>query len=189
MHRRSLATVAVLAAPLALAGAAAAHIRLAGEFAMSGRITAAHAVPGERVGESVTRTWVLVPLCPAGQCQTELLVRTRATGFDELKLHRKAGVFDRWTGKGSFFAPLECRSRIYRHGEDVFFTVEVRIAAAMLFDGLPFATELEAGYTSYRQTNRTPCVSVVGHDAAVYTGKLVIPGPTPAPPAGTPAPY
>jgi hypothetical protein len=182
---RRLAALLVLV-PLALPGFAAAHIRLAGEFVMKGRVTAAHAVPGEHVGEHVTRSWEFVAPCLAGQCRTERLVRSRATGGDKTVLHRRTGVFSHWTGKGSFFAPLKCGLRIYRLGERVFFKITVRITGAAVVDGTLVAISVKASYESYRRTNRTRCVGALGHDAAVYTGKLVMAAPVP--PAPTPAP-
>jgi hypothetical protein len=183
---RRLAALLVLA-PLALPAPALAHIRLAGVFAMTGQVTAARAVPGEYVGQPVTRAWSFVPLCPAGQCQTEQLVRSRATGGDKTNLRRPAGVFSRWSGKGSFFAPLACGSRLYPLGERVFFKIHVQITGATLVNGAPVATSVKATYQSYRRTNRTRCVSALGRDAAVYTGTLVTP-PPPPPPAPAPAP-
>jgi hypothetical protein len=182
--------VATLVALFALAvpGSALARIRLAGAFAMTGRITSAHAVPGEHAGEKVTRAWAFQPLCPARQCRTEELVRSRATGEDKLRLHRPARVFGHWTGQGSFFAPLRCGRRVYPRGERVFFTIKVRITGATVVDGVLLATSLKATYKSYRRTNRTRCVAALGHDAAVYTGTLT-PAPYPiAPPTPTPAP-
>jgi hypothetical protein len=186
MSNRRLATVLVLVlAPLALPVPANAHIRLVGQFAMTGRITAAHAVTGEYVGQIVTRSWNFLAPCPAGQCQTEELVRSRATGGDKTMLHRKAGVFSQWSGQGSFFAPLICNSRVYPLGERVFFKIQVRITAATTVNGAPVATSVAARYTNVKRMNRTPCVVALGHDAAVYTGTLL---PPPPPPAPTPPP-
>jgi len=197
---RSFAVFAVLAA-LALPATAVARIRLAGEFVMSGRITAAHGVRGEHVGERVTRTWDFLAPCPAGQCRTENLMRSRAKGMDKVKLHRKRRMHGHWTGQGSFFAPLRCGARVYPRGERVYFRIKVRITGATIVDGILAATTVKASYTSTRRTNRTRCVGALGHDAATYTGKLVTPAPaptpapvptptpTPVPPGPTPAPY
>jgi hypothetical protein len=196
MFNRRLATLLVLAplalpsAALAAAPAPLAHIRLAGEFTMTGRITAARGVAGEHVGETVARTWNFLAPCPAGQCLTEKLVRSRAVGGDKTLLRRKFTVFGRWTGAGSFFAPLMCGSRVEPLGERVFFRITVQITGETLVDGMPVATSVKASYKSYRRTNRTSCVFPLGRDAAVYTGTLVTPppAPTPVPPAPTPAP-
>jgi hypothetical protein len=188
VSNRHLAILLVLA-PLALPSGALAHIRLAGQFTMTGRTTAAHAVPGEYVGETFARTWNFAAPCPTGQCQTETLIRPRASGVDTLTLQRKPTVFSHWTGEGSYFAPLMCGSQIYPRGERVFFRIEVRITGATLVNGAPVATSIKASYASYRRTNRTRCVSALGRDAAVYTGTLVIPPPIPPPvPPPTPVP-
>ncbi|HEY5316332.1 MAG TPA: hypothetical protein VIJ20_00015 [Solirubrobacteraceae bacterium] len=187
MSSRRLAAVAVLATlgALALPATALAHTRLAGAFAMTGRITAARGVMGEHVGEAVSRTWVFGAPCPAGQCLIESLVRSQATGQDRVTLRRPGIlVLDRWVGMGSFFAPLRCGSRVYPRGERVFFTIRVRITVVAVLGGAPAATGISASYTSYRRTNRTRCVPDLGRDAAVYTGTLI----TPTPPAPTPAP-
>ncbi|HWF73930.1 MAG TPA: hypothetical protein VG186_11330 [Solirubrobacteraceae bacterium] len=196
MSIRRLATLAVLAALAALAvpsavaaqvPATAPHIRLAGAFTMTGRITAAHGVTGERVGERVTRTWTFEPTCPVGQCLTEELVRARGVGTDRTLLRRKFTVFSRWRGEGSYFAPLMCGARVHPLGERVFFRITVEItAAAPGADGLPAATSVRATYVSYRHTNRTRCVLPAARDAAVYTGVPVTPAP--GQPAPTPAP-
>jgi hypothetical protein len=187
MSRPRVASIVALCA-FAVPGSALARIRLEGVFAMRGRVTSDHAVPGEHVGEKVARTWAFLPLCPAGQCRTEELVRSRAAGEDKLRLHRKARAFGHWTGEGSFFAPLRCGGRVYRRGERVFFRITVRITGAAVTDGTLLANSLKATYKSYRRTNRTRCVTALGHDAAVYTGTLM-PAPYPiAPPTPTPAP-
>ena len=172
MPHRRLAALLILG-PLALAPSALAHIRLAGEFTMTGRITVDDDVPGEHVGERVTRMWDFLAPCPTGQCRTEKLVRSRATGEDRLTLRRKHGEFSHWVGKGSFYAPLRCGARIYARGEHVSFTIAVRISGVEIVDGMPGAASVQANYVNGRRTNLTPCVAVLGRDAAVYTGKLV----------------
>lgn len=192
VRRRWLAALVVFA-PLALPAPALAHFRLAGEFVMTGRITVAHAVPGEHVGERVTRVWSFSAPCPVGQCRREKLVRSRAIGKDKVTLKRpKVRVYSHWVGKGTFYAPLKCGSRVYPRGERVYFKVKVRITRAALVNGQQFATVIQARYTNYKRTNRTRCVAALGRDAAVYTGTLVMPvppAPTPVPPAPTPVPY
>jgi hypothetical protein len=185
MIRRRLANLLVLA-PLALPVPALAHIRLTGAFTMAGRITVAHAVPGERAGQSVARMWTFMAPCPAGQCRNETLVRARAIGADTVMLRRPSGVFSRWVGTGSFYGPLSCGSRVYPRGERVWFTIKVRITATAVVNGQTVATTVSASYASDRRTNRTPCVAALGRDAAVYTGTLIMPAPVP--PAPTPAP-
>jgi hypothetical protein len=189
VSNRRLATLLVLV-PLAVPSVALAHTRLAGEFIMTGRITAAHSVAGEHVGETVKRTWTFLATCPIGQCLTETVVRSRAVGGDRTLMSRpKLSEFNRWTGEGSFFAPLMCGSRVYPLGERVFFRIMVQVTGEALVSGLPVATAVRATYRSYRRTNQTRCVFPLGNDAAVYTGTPVTPViPTPTPPAPPPAP-
>ncbi|MBV9310448.1 MAG: hypothetical protein JOZ73_06440, partial [Solirubrobacterales bacterium] len=64
MRRAKTATAwLALAAALASApaGAGAASARLQGEFRMSGKITSALHVPGERRGKKIVRSWVFTP--------------------------------------------------------------------------------------------------------------------------------
>jgi hypothetical protein len=171
--RRFAALLALV--PLALPVPGLPHTRLQGQFTMTGRITSARDVPGEYVGELVTRSWTFVAPCPAGQCATEKLVRSRAAGRDAITLKRKGGVFDQWVGKGSFYAPLQCGARIYRRGERVWFTIAVGISGVAAVNGMPVATTVTARYSDYKRTNQTRCVAALGHDAAVYTGTLVNP--------------
>jgi hypothetical protein len=154
--------------------------RLAGQFRLTGRITVATNVRGEHVGEQVSRTWTFTPTCAAGACRTIGLVRSRAAGSDALTLRRRSrGVY---TGAGSFYAPLRCGSRTYRRGSAVPFTITVRVTAAVLAGGQVFATQITASYTNSSRTNLTPCVAVLGHDAATYTGHIALPT---APTGGT----
>jgi hypothetical protein len=39
--------------------------------------------------------------------------------------------------------------------------------------GVPVASSLLATYVNRRRFNRTPCVSVPGHDAAAYFGQIL----------------
>ena len=178
----ALLTVAALVLP----ASALAHIRLQGVFAMKGRVTVAHDVPGEHVGESVTRLWAFFAPCRVGQCITEKLARARAVGEDKVTLRRKRRLFSRWLGIGSFYAPLRCGSQIYKRGERVWFRLKVQISSAETVNGAAVATTLKATYTDYRRTNRTRCVAVLGHDAAVYTGTLITPAPVQAAPTTAP---
>jgi hypothetical protein len=168
----ALLALILVAVPVAVAEPVPVHTRLAGQFAMTGHITAARGVPGEHVGEAVTRTWSFVAPCPAGQCSSEQLMRMRATGVDVVILRRDHGMFGHWIGRGSFLAPLKCAGRVDPTGERVFFTVAVRITAVQIVAGAPLASAIFARYSSYKRTNRTRCVSALGRDAAVYTGAL-----------------
>ncbi len=186
MSARPFASLLVLV-PLALPAPAPPHIRLDGEFKMTGRVTVAHDVPGEHAGERVTRRWEFMAPCPEGQCTIERLIRSRAAGQDKVKLKRKRRVFSHWVGKGSFYAPIRCGSRIYKRGERVRFTIKVRITGVTMVDGAPVATSVKASYASYRRTNRTRCFAVLGHDAAAYTGTLITPAPVQSAPIPAPS--
>jgi hypothetical protein len=182
--RRALARAAALSTALGLVTASTAaaqgspgvplgSARLVGEFALAGRVTVAHDVKGERVGQRIGRTWTFTPLCAAGACTTIQLVRRRASGVDTLTLNR-IGSGD-YSGTGIFYAPLRCAGRTYARGESVPFTITVRITAAALFGSLDVATRISATYTNRSRRNLTRCVHVPGHDAAVYHGHLVPP--------------
>jgi hypothetical protein len=144
--------------------------RLEGQFQLAGQITVARHVLGERVGETVVRTWIFTPRCAAGPCRSVALTRQRATGTDKLVLHLTAT--NHYSGTGKFFAPLRCGNRIVRKGESVPFTIQVQITGASLVNGVPVATQVSASYTNRKRTNLTLCVAVPGHDAAVYLGSL-----------------
>jgi hypothetical protein len=172
-----LAGGVALVASLACSSAARAQspldttARLGGQFQLAGHVTVAVRVPGEQVGQPVLRTWSFVPQCPVGPCQTVALVRQRVTGTDRLLLQLVAA--DYYVGTGSFYVPLRCRRRLQPKGEFVPFTVTAQITNAVLDGGgVPIATQIHATYTNRSRKNRTRCVAVLGHDAAVYDGSL-----------------
>ena len=148
-----------------------ANARLQGRFAASGRVTVASNIPGERVGQTVSRTWTFTPSCATGVCSTIFLVRSRASGSDQLVLSLRAPGY--YVGSGSFFAPLRCGRHTWRRGSVVPFTITVLVTAAALAGSDVVATQISATYTNPARSNRTPCVAVLGHDAAVYTGQVV----------------
>jgi hypothetical protein len=170
-HRIAAAT---LLAILALAGAASAQTAtsdalLKGTFQMSGRVTVAHNVRGERVGQLVTRTWTFTPQCANAPCPTVQLVRGRTGGSDTLTLQQtRTGAY---AGSGRFYAPLRCSGRIYPRGQEIPFRITVRITAT---DGTN-ASAISATYVNRERTNLTPCIGVLGHDSARYVG-LLAPG-------------
>jgi hypothetical protein len=149
--------------------------RLQGQFLLSGRVTTAVRVRGERAGQRVTRSWGFASPCPVGPCPTLLLVRQRAAGGDSLVLQQRGPGY--YTGSGSFYVPLRCGGRTYPAGELVPFSIAVRVmrAAPDAF-GTLVATAISARYTNRYRRNLTPCVAVTGHDAALYQGKLVAGG-------------
>jgi hypothetical protein len=167
-------TGAILALPATTAAGAPAPTfgtaRLQGTFQLAGRVTAAHAVRGERVGQTVARLWSFTSSCPSGQCSQVSLVRSRATASDTLILGRIGP--GRYGGTGSFSLPLSCAGRLYPQGELVPFTITVRITLAVPFGGAMVATRVNATYVNQRRINRTPCVGALGHDAASYHGHL-----------------
>ena len=160
---------------LPAAGAAATtpsfpNARLQGSFELAGRVTAAHAVQGEHVGQTITRAWTFSSTCPPGQCAQVALVRSRAGGSDSVMLRRTGP--GRYRGSGSFFLPLRCAGRVYAQGEQVPFTVSVRITLAVPFGSGVVATRISATYVNRQRINHTPCVAALGHDAASYHGHL-----------------
>lgn len=165
------AALAGLPAPAAAQSSPLGTARLAGQFAMSGQVTSAVHVRDERRGQSVRRTWTFTPLCAAGACDQISLLRQRAAGSDRLVLVREGPAH--YTGRGSFYVPLRCDGRLYRRGELVPFTIDVRVTHATAFGPAPAADAINATYTNRSRRNLTPCVAIPGHDAAQYRGQLV----------------
>jgi len=166
-------TGAILVLPAAASAASAPPFpdaRLQGTFELGGRVTAAHAVNGEHVGQTITRAWTFTSTCPSGQCPQVALVRSRAAGSDSVMLRRTGP--GRYRGSGSFFLPLRCAGRVYAQGEQVLFTVSVRITPAVPFGSGVLATRVSATYVNRQRINHTPCVAALGHDAASYHGHL-----------------
>ena len=133
-------------------------------------MTAAHAVRGEHVGQTITRLWSFSSTCPSGQCGQVALVRSRGAASDSLMLHRTSP--GRYSGSGSFFLPLRCAGRVYARGEQVPFTISVQITLGVPFGSGVVATRVSATYVNRRRINRHPCVAALGHDAASYHGHL-----------------
>jgi hypothetical protein len=165
---------ATILASLAFAASAAAQTPatdalLKGTFQMSGRVTGAKNVRGERVGQVVTRTWTFTPQCAAAPCAAVQLVRARANGTDTLTLEQtRTGAY---AGSGVFYAPLRCSGRLYPNGQEIPFRITVRVTAT---NGT-VASAISATYVNRKRTNLTPCIGVLGHDSARYTG-LLAPG-------------
>jgi hypothetical protein len=88
-----------------------------------------------------------------------ILVRQRANGTDRLTLHKDGP--NAYAGAGRFYAPLRCAGRIYRPGQSVPFKITVHVTAT---------DHLNATYVNGTRINLTPCIAVLGHDAARYTG-------------------
>jgi hypothetical protein len=138
---------------------------------MTGRVTVAKDIKGERRGQRAKRMWTFTSPCRSGQCATVALVRQRTAGIDRVKLSRRSP--GHYTGTGLFYAPLRCGGHDYRRGESVPFTITVKITAAQIVNGIDIATQVNATYTNRARKNRTRCVALPGHDAAVYIGLLL----------------
>jgi hypothetical protein len=177
MRRLACGAVLVLAglaaAPTAGGAGLLASARLQGEFAMSGRVTDAVNAGGEHVGELVKRTWMFSSTCPSGACATVVLKRTRQPGTsDQLVLRRHSPGF--YEGAATFVAPMRCAGQRYAKGEAVPFSVTVRVTAARTIGGQVLASGLRAFYRNPKRIGLTKCVTVAAHDAARYTGRLVV---------------
>ena len=155
-----------------------ATARLQGQFSLAGRVTVAKNIGGEHAGDNVARTWTFTPSCPTGVCQTIGLVRARAGGSDALVLSLSSPGY--YVGSGSFYAPLRCGGRTWLRGATVPFTITVRVTGAVLAGSAVVASRISATYVNRSRSNRTPCVAVLGHDAASYHGHAV----PAAPPSG-----
>jgi hypothetical protein len=164
-----VAVAAALPSATAAAQPSTSDALLKGTFQMSGRVTVAANVRGERVGQLVTRTWTFTPACASAPCPTVQLVRGRARGSDTLTLQQtRTGAY---AGSGLFYAPLRCSGRISPRGQEIPFRITVRITAT---NGIA-ASAISATYVNRERTNLTPCIGVLGHDSARYVG-LLAPG-------------
>ncbi|MBV9337766.1 MAG: hypothetical protein JO262_15675 [Solirubrobacterales bacterium] len=176
-----LVAYALIAAALAGAGLTAGgadaqplptpSAQLQGTFHMTGSVTVAENIRGERVGDVAQRTWTFAPLCPTGPCATVQLIRQRATGTDTLVLHAVGPTA--YAGKGRFYAPLRCTGRIYRPGQAVPFKITVQVSATAPSVTGTVVTAITAAYVNQSRLNLTPCIGVLGHDSAAYIGQLV----------------
>jgi hypothetical protein len=177
----ALAVAALIAAPGASGAALLASARLQGVFAMTGVVTDAVNSGQEHRGEVVRRTWTFTSTCPAGACATVALTRTRSRTdpplTDQLVLRRRSPGF--YSGRATFLAPVRCAGRRYARGEAVPFTITTRITAAETAGGQVLASRVRAFYSSTRRIGLTKCVSAPAHDAARYTGRVIVsPGAT-----------
>lgn len=171
-----IALVALASAVVAVAGPTRAtaqptptEARLEGTFQLTGRVTVAHHVRGEHIGQFVQRTWMFTPLCSTGPCAQVRLVRGRPTGTDSLILSQTTP--GQYAGSGRFFAPLKCAGKVYAAGEEVPFGIKVQITATITAtDGTTVASAISATYVNKSRLNLTRCVIVLGHDSARYSG-------------------
>jgi hypothetical protein len=64
-----------------------------------------------------------------------------------------------------------CAGRVYSTGEEVPFALQVTVIGTTTApDGTVLANQITAKYINTTRLNLTPCVIVLGHDAARYTG-------------------
>jgi PKD repeat protein len=144
--------------------------RTTGTFEMLARVTAAKNVPGEHVGQSLRRRWLISPQsCTGSVCQALELDRERSAGIDEsLTLHRVAA--GTYRGASSFYVALRCRNRTYTHGSRVPYRITLTVNSAVTVQGIAFARTITATYQNSKRSDSTPCVLDRSHDAARYTG-------------------
>jgi hypothetical protein len=173
---RALLAAAALTGLAAVSAPAAAQppatpALLEGSFAMTGHVTVAVDVRGERAGQAIARTWSFAPTCPSSPCPTVTLTRQRAGGSDRVRLRLTApGLY---TGTGRFYRPLRCAGRTARPGERIPYRIGVRVTATTVTSaGVKVVRAIRASYVNVRRINLTRCVAFLGHDAARYTGTL-----------------
>jgi hypothetical protein len=153
--------------------------RVEGTFTMHARVTTAHNVRGERRGERLTRTWMIVPSrCHRNVCGTLRLNRTRGHGISSrLTLRRRSN--GSYKGEGHFYVALSCRGHTYRRGSRARYTIGLRVTATRMIGGVRFARRVTATYDNPSRTDSTPCPLGPSHDAARYTGRLRAGAPSP----------
>jgi hypothetical protein len=169
---------AATAAPATAVPPLLATARLQGAFELAGRVTVADNVLGEHVGENVDRIWTFTSNCPSGPCAVVGLVRQRAHASDILVLQQSGP--GRYSGNGSFVAPLRCAGRVYPGGQQVPFTITVQITSAAVFGAAAIATRVDATYVNRTRINSTRCVAALGHDAVRYHGHVILSTPASA---------
>jgi hypothetical protein len=163
--------------------------RVTGTFTMSATVTAARNVPGEHVGQLLTRTWVLNGLeCAASVCPSLTLEREREAGVHETLTLARTGP-GTYAGGSTFYVPLRCHHRLHPHGTRAPYRIEVAVAGVETVQGVAFARQIAATYVNPRRIDATRCPLGPSHDAATYTGSATSPLLAPEPPAPeSPAP-
>lgn len=182
LRRTNIATgivIATLATAAPAAGGPPSDARVQGTFAMTARVTTAVNVRGERPGQTLHRTWVIVPGdCVANVCAKLFLTRTRSEGrIERLTLHRTGP--GRYAGSGDFWVALRCRGYVHRLGQHVPFRLTLRVAGITQVQQVMFARRVTATYLNERRSDTTPCPNGPSHDAATYTGTDTTPVPAP----------
>jgi len=153
--------------------------RLAGRFAMTGKITYARNVFGEHAGQGVRRNWTFYPQCPGSDCARVILWRQRSgpRTLDRVVLDRVAPGLYR--GRGRFWVRLRCSGRIDEHGGAALEAITVTVTRARTVGITPFATAVKATYDNPARFNYTRCPGGIGRDAARYSGPLASALPQP----------
>jgi hypothetical protein len=156
--------------------------RVVGAFAMTGQITTAVRVGGERPGQIVVRNWFFTGAsCGPSACRRLLLRRQRSAGkYSSLALKQVAtGIY---AGRSRFYAGLSCRGQVYPRGLEVPYGITVTVTRASVIQGISFATALVATYTNLVRRDLTICPIGPSHDAARYRGSA---SPEPSPPTAS----
>ena len=183
----------VARAELARPASSAVNVRVLGRFLMTGTVTQAVGIPGERPGERLARTWRVRPYgCAESDCPRIVVVRNRgAQRESKLTLHRVSA--SAYRGTGSFYVPLKCLGRTYARGSVAPYVLTLVVTHWVLSGSIRYATKISATYVNTQRSDRTRCPLGIVHDAARYTGTLksaVPPAPvtttTPAPTTTTP---
>jgi hypothetical protein len=170
-----VACALVVFAPDASAGtggtAPGSAARLQGTWKMSGKVTRADGVRGERKGQRVTRKWTFTSSCASGPCSKVTLRRERSNKqFDKLTLTRLGSAG--YKGSGKFYVRLKCNGKTYNRGGIAYYKIGLSVTKSRTVQGKRFATAIRANYNNTRRVNKTPCGGSIGRDAGTYTGKL-----------------
>jgi hypothetical protein len=150
-----------------------------GTFAMVATVITAVRVDGEHAGQTLHRTWRIVPSrCRASVCRRLTLERQRGSGIVELVKLRRTGR-GRYAGSGAFHVSLRCRGHTYRFGSLAPFRLTLTVTATVRVHRIRFARRIDATYVNLERTDATPCPLGPSHDAARYRGALRSPVPSP----------
>ena len=161
----------------------AGNARVLGTFAMVATVTTAVGVNAEYAGQTLRRTWKIVPSqCKASLCRRLTLERQRSSGIVELVRLQRTGR-GRYAGTGAFYVSLSCLGRTYRLGSLVPFQITLTVAATVRVKTIWFARRLSATYVNPERSDDTPCPLGPSDDAARYQGRLR--SPVPSPPAAS----
>lgn len=157
--------------------------RVGGTFVMSGVVTVAVDVRGERPGERVTRRWVISARgCSGGSvCDKLLLTRNRGPVRGSFVVLRRVGR-GRFRGVGAFWSALRCLGHTHRLGSRAPYTIALSVTRRRRIGSVWYATALRATYANRSRSDGTRCPLGPAHDAARYEGRLTSRLPKPPPP-------